>query len=743
MPGIFGFARIIINLMGKCPDKYQITYQSYLPSTLVPAGGSMNCQKQDNTGMTGNTCTSYLLIKKLFRSAGVFLPVLVVLFVSGCSSSSSSSFSSPGYTATVEEGRTAVKEIMASTGASSVSLAFIDGDKVVWAETFGLADKEAQTAPTVDTMYCIGSTSKMVATVAVMKLVDQGLLSLDGPLKNYITSFSMASPDYAQITVRMLLNHSAGFPGSDYRNSETASPLPFSLSAQVLETLTTQRLKYAPGYMNVYSNDGFTIIEQLVTAVTGKSYAQFVQDEIFTPLGMNHSRYPLGYFPDGSFARRYAEGTPMPQLFLNSFGSGGLYSTPKDLAKIAMMILGGGKLGDVRILSEASVSAMGVDQTVGRFNPVKAKSYSYGLGWDTVLQPGLGAVGVTGWQKGGDVTLYGSVMTVVPSERMAVVVMGASDGFGSGSATVIAERILLRALAEKGRIVMPVPLNLSPRPLRAPTPGLLDSVSGYYANHTALLRVQKQSDNSLNIDTFSAENGWTSWKTGLRLRDDNRFSSTESPSLSYSFMLADTRRYLVIRYVTGYGHYQDDIVYGQQIAAAGLMPDSWNNRVGRIWLMTNDAPDADSWDSPSMRLNAFDDLLLLNRGGFQAVNPFFSNSTAGMMLLLPQVYGRDLDDVVVENHADGEWVRLGSFLYRPRETVPALGAGRNFVRIESEGLAEWRSIDATGAPKTLTIPPDARLKIYTSNFERIENKVVLSGDTYYVLFHDATSVDVE
>lgn len=700
----------------------------------------MNLRKQDDTGIPGNTCTQYLLINKLHTAAILFLQILFVLCVSGCSSSSSSS---PSYTDTIAEGRTAVKEIIETTGASSVSMAFIDGDKVVWAETFGLADKESLTAPTVDTMYCIGSTSKMVATIAVMKLVDQGLLSLDGPIKNYITSFSMASPEYAQITVRMLLNHSAGFPGTDYRNSETSTPLPFSLSAQILETLKTQRLKHAPGYMNVYSNDGFTIIEQLVAAVTGKSYAQFVQEEIFTPLGMNHSRYPLGYFPDGSFAKRYEAGALVPQLFLNSFGSGGLYSNPLDMAKIAMMILGGGKLGDVRILSEASVSAMGVDQTVARFNPVKAKSYSYGLGWDTVIQPGLGAVGVTGWQKGGDVTLYGSVLTVAPAEGLAVVVMGASGSFASGSATVIAERILLRALAEKGRIVMPSRLNLSSRPLQAPSSGRLDSVSGYYANNNTLMRVQKQSDNSLNIDTFSAINGWTPLKTGLRLRDDNRFSSDESPSMSYSFKTADDRHYLIIRYVTGYGHYQDEIVYGQQIAAAVPLPASWNNRLGKVWLVTNAVPDSDAWESPSIRLNAFEDLLLLNRGEIQAVNPSFSNSTAGMMLFIPQIYGRDLDDVVIENHTDGEWVRLGSFLYRPQGTIPALGAGINFVSIGSQGLAEWRTIDATGVTKTITITPDARWGIYNNNFERIENKMVLSGGTYYLIFHDAASVHVE
>jgi hypothetical protein len=333
-------------------------------------------------------------------------------------------------------------------------------------------------------------------------------------------------------------------------------------------------------------------------------------------------------------------------------------------------------------------------------------------------------------------------MTIAPAEGLAVVVMGASDDFVSGNATVIAERILLRALAEKGRIEMPSRLNLPPRLLKSPSPGQLDSVSGYYANNTTLMRVQKQPDNSLNIDSYDAMNSWTSIITGLKLRDDNRFSSDESPSRSFSFKTAEGRQYLNLHYVTGYGHYQDDIIYGQQIAAAGTLPTPWNNRLGKIWLLTNAVPDSEDWKSPSMQLNAFENLLLANRGGLQVVDPFFSNSTAGMMLLIPQIYGRDLDAVVMENHINEEWMRLGSFLYRLQETIAPLTDGINAVNIGAEGLAEWRSVDATGVTKTVTINPSVRWKLYDDNFEQIKMKTTLFGGVYYLLFHDAATVNV-
>lgn len=672
--------------------------------------------------------------------------ILGILSLTGCGSDSSPL----PYSATIAEGRAAANDVMRSTGASSISLAFVDGERLVWAETFGLADREMNTVPMTDTMYSICSMSKMVATIAVMKLVDQGRVSLDAPLTRYIPSFSMLSPEYSQITVKMLLNHSSGFPGADYRNAVTLSPLQFSYSAQVLETLRSQRLKHSPGYMSVYCNEGFTLVDQLVPAVTGKSYVQFVQDEIFTPLGMNYTRFPLEYLPEGSFTRMHEGNKPLPQMFVNDLASGGLYSTPSDMAKIAMMLIGEGRLGPVRILSESAVAAMGIDQTLASFNPVKANAWSYGLGWDTVCQPGLGAVGVTGWLKTGDFSGLGTVIAIAPAERLAVVVMGASGGFSSSSATVIAERILLRALAEKGRIAaMPVPLNLSPRPEKTPPEELLNSVSGYYARNDTFMRVRRQSS-TLNVAYYDTSiNDWKDTITGLKLRDDDRFTSNADPSQSVSFKTAGGRRYLVIRTVSGYGHYQDDIIQGQQVAAAGTLPAVWESRLDKVWLMTNEHPEySGKWEYPLMQLIAVDNLLFANTGGLQVVNPFFSDSRAAMMLMIPQKYGKELDDVVIETRSVEEWIRFGSHLYRPQETIPALSSGT--VTIGTEGLAEWRSLGVPGMTKTVTIAPVAaggRWKIYNNDFTKMESgegtrSVPLSSGKYYLLFHNTANVDL-
>src|SRR5947208_15839833 len=105
--------------------------------------------------------------------------------------------------------------------------------------------------PTDSTMFGIGSVSKMLATIAVMKLVDRGVVDLDTPLVTYLPAFRMAAAGYESITVRMLLNHSSALPGTAYRNCVTRSPVPGDPD-QVLQTLSISRLHAEPGSTGVH-----------------------------------------------------------------------------------------------------------------------------------------------------------------------------------------------------------------------------------------------------------------------------------------------------------------------------------------------------------------------------------------------------------------------------------------------------------------------------------------------------------
>src|SRR5256886_14596762 len=312
---------------------------------------------------------------------------VTTFFLASCGSRSSQ----PTYDAAIQEGKTAAQELI-NQGASAVAIALVDDKRIIWSQGFGLADRDTGQMPTHSTMFGVGSVSKMFATIAVMKLVDRGVVDLDTPLVTYLPAFRMASSGYENITVRMLLNHSSGFPGTDYRNADIRSPVPGYVD-QVLQTLSMSRLKDPPGSMSVYCNDGFTITAALVEAMTGKSYVQFVQDEILTPLGMANTRYPLSAFSAGSYAKAYVNGAAKPQEFVNTLASGAVYSTADDMAPLPTVVLGGGSVGATRILFSASVGYMVGGPALRRLRPTPYRPLAFGPGWGSVSQPGLAAAG--------------------------------------------------------------------------------------------------------------------------------------------------------------------------------------------------------------------------------------------------------------------------------------------------------------------------------------------------------------
>src|SRR5262249_58650087 len=130
------------------------------------------------------------------------------------------------------------------------------------------------------------------------------------------------------------------------------------------------------------------------------------------------------------------------------------------MARIAMIILNGGRVGTTRILSGASVAEMAKDQTIGSFDPIHSNFFAYGLGWDSVSQPGLAAVGFDGWAKGGDSADYHAALVVSPQAQLRIVVL-MDSGPGSSRAPAVAGRGLLRALDAN------CPIAAVPRPAHA------------------------------------------------------------------------------------------------------------------------------------------------------------------------------------------------------------------------------------------------------------------------------------
>ena len=174
-------------------------------------------------------------------------------------------------------------------GASQISWAVWQDGKII--------ESGSQTAPPSDgqpertaggTVYGIGSVSKIYTTVAAMQLAEAGKLDLDKPVTAYLPEFKMADERYKQITVRMLLNHSSGLMGSSMGSGLLFDDPSEAATDQLLERLAVQRLKAGPGAYSVYCNDGFTLAQLVVEAVSGQEFMDYVRANILTQIGRAH-----------------------------------------------------------------------------------------------------------------------------------------------------------------------------------------------------------------------------------------------------------------------------------------------------------------------------------------------------------------------------------------------------------------------------------------------------------------------
>ncbi|WP_295442701.1 serine hydrolase domain-containing protein [uncultured Thiodictyon sp.] len=654
------------------------------------------------------------------------------------------------YAATIADARaTILKELaLSKTNTSAVTLALVDDRRLLWAEAFGSIDRTSSQTPTTETLFCVASCSKVIAAVATMILVDRGLVELDAPLVRYVPAFRLADGEaYRDITVRMLLDHSSGLPGTFFPNVLTIVPV-HGYSAHFLDALASERLKHAPGELAVYCNDGFTLIECLIAAVTGRPYTAFVEQEILTPVGMNHSHFGLERFDTGRFAPALdGAGRPEPQEYVNVYASG-LFSTPSDMGRLAMMLLNRGRVGDQSLLSSDAVAEMGRDQTVDRpLNPITDHYAHFGLGWDGVRQGGLAAVGVTAWFKAGDADHYHSYLIVAPDERLAITVSLTNGSTMASVAGVLAERILLNALAERGSIA-----TVAAAPAPDPGPAIpasdadLAAIAGIYASSYGPRRLEVQADRTVTLSNF-VDGRWLPSLAGLRRRQSGYFVADHRPEVAYRQVVAAGRRYLAVRRPGGLGHYAMELPDSHDLPPGEPLSPRWQARVGRHWLIVDDPFSAFlalGRQPPLFGLGLIPGLegyvaaLVITAGLrlVQVLDPREGHACARMCLKIPVDNGWGLNDLVIEERDGEEWVNWGGLRYRPLATVPPLEWSQGTVTIGHEGLGEWRRLPAAAS---LTLTGSSAWYLYDPEFTLLERGLkagavgAVPGGSYLVM----------
>jgi CubicO group peptidase (beta-lactamase class C family) len=232
---------------------------------------------------------------------------------------------------------------------------------------------------TPETLFQAGSISKPVAAVGALRLVDQGLLSLDDDVNGKLRTWKVPDNEFTtseKVTLRRLLSHTAGltvhgFPGYDVKE-RMPSPVEVLDGAGNTDAV---RVNVVPGSISRYSGGGYTVIQVLVSDVAGKPFAQYMSEAVLGPLGMSRSTYEQPLRADR--AAQTASGYLADRSAVNGrwhvypeMAAAGLWTTPTDLAKFAIEIQQALAGQSNKVISQALARELLTDQ----------KKSNYGLG---------------------------------------------------------------------------------------------------------------------------------------------------------------------------------------------------------------------------------------------------------------------------------------------------------------------------------------------------------------------------
>ena len=246
-----------------------------------------------------------------------------------------------------------VPAIMDAYEIPGASVALIEDGDPVWSGAYGYADIEADRKLTTGDRMRVQSVSKSVTAWGVMKLAEQGWIDLDMPAAQYINSWTFPESPYAtEITVRQLLSHTAGLDTgllTRYDPDDDMQTLRDSLSADVA-------FVQQPGMSFKYSNTGYNLLELLIEDVTGRDFAEYMQNEVLLPLGMTDAAFAWQDTFDPPVPKSYnLSGTAIPVYVYPEKASGGLFATVDDIAVFtAAGMTGSGQT----VLSDQSVCAL-------------------------------------------------------------------------------------------------------------------------------------------------------------------------------------------------------------------------------------------------------------------------------------------------------------------------------------------------------------------------------------------------
>ena len=415
---------------------------------------------------------------------------------------------------------------------------------------------------TAETVYRVGSVSKLFTDMAVMRLVEQGEIDLDAPVTKYLPEFQPRSPFNKPITLRMLMSHRAGLVREPPTGNYFAPDHP-SL-ADTVRSLNDTELVYEPEAKSKYSNAGIAVVGYVLERTQKQPFADYLEQALLTPLGLRNSSFQ----PKPEIVRDLAQGTmwtyeglafPAPKFELGMAPAGSMYATVNDLGRFISVLLSGGRGPSGQVLKPETIEAMWTPQFAS-----PGQRTGFGIGFHVTEFEGQRRVGHDGAIYG-----FATTLQVLPESKLGVVAVANKD-FANSVVDRIAETALRWMLAARRGEGLTPPETTEPVP-----PELVQRLSGRYGHGDQVLDLIAQ-DGQLYLASNRSE-----YRRRLRWLDDA----------------------LIVDDVLGYGQRlvpRDDrlLVNGaayqrRDRRAAGPVPQRWQGLVGDY-----------GWDHNTLKIRA-------------------------------------------------------------------------------------------------------------------------------------------
>ena len=485
------------------------------------------------------------------------------------------------YSYLVSYGTSLIKQTMRRKMITGFSVAVVDDQGIVWSEGFGYADEANEIKATADTVYRIGSISKLFTAMSVMQLSERGDIDINEPLMTYLPEFKIKSrfQEIKPVTIRSILTHHSGLPSDRYSDAVYLYQPPegyfkefYKLAGQMSEAYMTRPPDKAFGYSNI----GYSLLGTMVSRVSGQDFVKYVDEAILEPIGMKHSSFVVTEEIEPYISKGYSRGREKTPYYIRDIPAGAFLSSANDLSMFMKMIFADGKAGNTQILKPETLNKMLEPQNINISMDLDFRiGYAF---WYSVSEE-FDSINVVA--HGGFLPPFNCMFIMIPEHKLGVIALSNSNG-SLFSTRKIATELIKLAYETKTGIRLP---EVKKNPDITSDKDQIQTYRGYYASSLGMIEVNNKG-NKLTARLFGINfelvpKSGSNFSMQAKLLGFIPFKSDLIESINLSFHEINGNRYA--------GLYVSGIFMGvAQKFSPYEVPDEWLERTGKYRVLNPD-----------------------------------------------------------------------------------------------------------------------------------------------------------